>query len=65
MAWGVENTTEDGIGQPWLGHERAIVAEARIERPEAGAPPVGVRSRCEETRPEMRALAAGYERRMI
>lgn len=28
MAWGVEHSTEDGLGQPWSGHERSLAARA-------------------------------------
>jgi len=28
MAWAVEHSTEDGLGQPWSGHERSVAARA-------------------------------------
>jgi hypothetical protein len=38
MVWAVESTTENGIGQPWLGHERDLAAKpAQPATPTTGA----------------------------
>jgi hypothetical protein len=38
MAWAVEITTENGIGKPWLGHDRDL-AHNTVESAEPGTPP--------------------------
>jgi hypothetical protein len=44
MAWAVEVTTENGIGKPWLGHDRDLAIHANEpsppETPDAAAPPL-------------------------
>lgn len=35
LMWAIEHTTENGIGQPWLGHERATVAAQVTTAPPA------------------------------
>jgi hypothetical protein len=43
MAWAVEVTTENGIGKPWLGHDRDLAIHATEPPPEApdpAAPPL-------------------------
>ncbi|MBN1491801.1 MAG: hypothetical protein JXA69_17950 [Phycisphaerae bacterium] len=38
MVWAIEHTTENGVGRPWSGHERAQAGPA--EEPVAGAEPI-------------------------
>jgi hypothetical protein len=37
MAWAVEHATENGIGEPWRGHERALAVQATAPPPASGA----------------------------
>lgn len=41
MVWGVENTIENGVGQPWLGHERDLAAKPATSGPPAAAGSAG------------------------
>jgi hypothetical protein len=49
LVWAIEHSTEDGLGQPWLGHERATTAEQVTAAPPAagrngtGRPPLRYR----------------------
>jgi hypothetical protein len=47
--WAVEHATEDGVGQPWLGHERDLAASASA--PPRVTPPPG---RNGQVRPSLR-----------
>jgi len=43
MAWAVEHTTENGVGEAWRGHERDLAVRA-VTGPPAPSPDVGVQS---------------------
>jgi hypothetical protein len=39
MVWAIEHATENGIGQPWPGHERAVASAAALAAATSPEPP--------------------------